>query len=84
MIIETKYNIGDEVWLMYGNRIKKGEVIDLKATVVFLSPAPTITYSIRVKKEEGGYLLNNDKTIKVLPLYEEVLYSTKEELLKSL
>ena len=23
MTIETKYNIGDEVWLMYGDRIKE-------------------------------------------------------------
>lgn len=84
MTIETKYNIGDEVWLRYGDRIKEAEIIDLKATVVFLSPKPTITYSVRVKKEEGGFWLNRDKTIKVLPLYEEMLFPTKEELLKSL
>jgi hypothetical protein len=84
MKIETKYNIGDEVWLRYGDKIKKGEVIDLKATVVFLSSKPAITYSVRVKKEEGGFWLNRDKTIKVLPLYEEMFFPTKEELLKSL
>ena len=49
MKIETKYNIGDEVWFRYGDRIKEAEIIDLKATVVFLSPAPTITYTIRIK-----------------------------------
>lgn len=84
MTIETKYNIGDEVWFRYGDKIKKGEVIDLKATVVFLSSKPTITYSIRVKKGERGFCLNRDKTIKVLPLYEEMLFPTKEELLNSL
>lgn len=84
MIIRTKYNLGDEVWFRYGDKIKKGEVIDLKATVVFLSPNPTITYSIRIKKEKGGFWLNRDKTIKVLPLYEEMLFPTKEELVKSL
>lgn len=84
MTIETKYNIGDWVWFRYGDKIKQGEVIDLKATVVFLSPKPTITYSIRAKKEGGGYWLNRDKTIKVLQLYEESLFPTKEELLKSL
>ena len=61
MTIETKYNIGDEVWLRYGDRIKKAEIIDLKATVVFLSPAPTITYTIRIKNETGGWLLNRDR-----------------------
>lgn len=59
-------------------------MIDLKATVVFLSPEPTITYTIRIKNKTGGWLLNRDKTIKVLPLYEEMLFPTKEELLKSL
>ena len=81
MKIETKYNIGDEVWLRYGDRIKEAEI---KATVVFLSPAPTITYTIRIKNETGGWLLNRDKTIKVVPIYEEMLFPTKEELLKSL
>lgn len=84
MTIETKYNIGDEVWFRYGDKIKKGEVIDLNATVVFLSPAPTITYTIRIKNETGRWLLNRDKTIKVVPIYEEMLFPTKEELLKSL
>lgn len=84
MDIKTKYNIGDEVWFRYGDRIKEAEIIDLKATVVFLSPAPTITYTIRIKNEIGGWLLNRDKTHKVIPIYEECLFPTKEELLKSL
>lgn len=84
MTIETKFNIGDEVWFRYGDRIKEAEIIDLKATVVFLSPAPTITYTIRIKNETGGWWLNRDKTIKVVPIYEEMLFPTKEKLLKSL
>jgi hypothetical protein len=83
MTIETKYNIGDEVWLRYGDKIKEGEIIDINATVVFLSPTPTITYTIRIKKENGGWWKNRDKTYKIIPVYEEVLFPTKEELLKS-
>ena len=84
MTIETKYNIGDEAWLRYGDKIKECEIVDIKATVVFLSPIPTITYTIRLKKENGGLWLNRDGTHKIVPVYEEVLFPTKEELLKSL
>lgn len=78
MIIKTKYNIGQEVWIKgnYGKRIIRGEVQDLRATSVFLDPTPTIEYTIR-------YVNMNGK-LKLFHRLEEDVFPTKEELLKSL
>ena len=77
MTIETKYNIGDEVWT-YGDYHKgciTGEIQDLKATSVFLDITPTIEYTIR--------RVINGK-VKLHHRLEQDLFPTKEELLKSL
>lgn len=78
MTIETKYNIGDEVWVKenYGKNTVQGEVQDLRATAVFLDPTtPTVEYTVRY--------LNKGK-LKLLHRFEEEVFPTKEELLKSL
>ena len=77
MKIETRYNIGDKVYAKgdYGKGIIQCEVQDLRASAVFLGPIPTIEYTVR-------YL--NEGKLKLLHRYEEELFSTKEELLKSL
>lgn len=77
MTIETKYNIGDEVFAKgdYGIGIMQCKVRGLRATKVLLDPTPTIEYCL-------GYY---DKgRLKLLYRLEEDIFSTKEELLKSL
>ena len=68
MTIETKYNIGDEVWFMFDVKPLKGKVVRISE------------YTIKVKvifKDGKEYLFSRDiKDFKLFP--------TKEELLKSL
>ena len=77
MTIETKYNIGDEVWIKkdYKKGIIQGAVQDLRATSVFLCRTPTIEYTIR-------YVNKNGK-LQLFHRLEEDVFPTKEELLKS-
>lgn len=77
MKIETKYNVGDEVWT-YGDYYKgyiTGEIQDLKVTSVFLDITPTIAYTVR--------RVINGK-VKLYHRFESELFPTKEELIKSL
>lgn len=77
MTIETKFDIGQEVWT-YGDYHKgyiTGEIQDLKVTSVFLDITPTIEYTIR--------RVINGK-VKLHHRLEQDLFPTKEELLKSL
>lgn len=78
MTIETRYNIGDEVWIYkdYKKGIIQGQVQDLRATSVFLCRTPTIEYTIRY--------VNNRGNLKLFHRLEENVYPTKEELLKRL
>ena len=72
MIIETKYNIGDEVWcLIVGIPIP---VIVFGIRVVYDKYHKSIRYNLREK-------IDGDITIS---LSESVLFPTKDELLKSL
>lgn len=74
MTIETKYNIGDEVWLMYENRAVAAQVISMKVTVeelMFGTIIKNIYY--RIKNQHF------DREIS-----EHRIYASKEELLKSL
>ena len=65
MTIETKYNIGDEVWFMYRNKIFCGRICCVVAWCNNLS--------YKVSFESGLYTF-----------LEELIFPTKEELLKSL
>ena len=77
MTIETKYNIGDEVWLMYHNKAvrTKTESVKIKKyarRTMGMKIETCITYDVATP---------DDSTIEVI---EESLFPTKEELLKSL
>ena len=74
MTIETKYNIGDEVWLMYENKAVSAQVISMKIVVEELMFG-TIIVSIyyRIKNR------HLDREISELHIY-----ASKVELLKSL
>ena len=68
MTIETKYNIGQEVWFLFDGKPLNGKIVKISE------------YTIKIKvifKDGKGYLFSRDiKDFKLFP--------TKEELLKSL
>ena len=69
MTIETKYNLGDEVWMHLGNECICGKIIELR---------------IYVRKRgirEIYDVFADDESVSMLG---EELFSTKEDLLKSL
>ena len=68
MTIETKYNIGDEVWFMHENRVHKSKIGAIYITLY--DDMRVVKYSF------GNYILEFKEN--------EELYRTKEELLKSL
>lgn len=70
MTIETKYNIGDEVWFILGATAKKGEILEVTFT----------------KREEilTGFYYSVSVGASYASFYEKQLFPTKEELLKSL
>ena len=67
MTIETKYNIGQEVWVRYGNNPLKCIIVDRNDTTRY-------------------YLIEGviDNAIQQGIKHPEALFTTKEELLKSL
>lgn len=72
MKIETKFNVGDEVWFIRHNKITKGEI-----SIVHTSSDGSLTntsYQIRMSSSPADYF----------ELYENEYFATKEELIKSL
>jgi hypothetical protein len=69
MTIETKYNIGDEVWVYYNMMPEKKIITHIN---LYCRKRGTLQTEIR-------YVLNN-----AISVQERALYLTKEELLKSL
>ena len=70
MKIETKYNIGDEVWYILGTNAHKGKVLGITFT--------------KIDEMLTGYYYNVSCGVSHASLYEKHLFPTKEELLKSL
>lgn len=70
MTIETKYNIGDEVWINSLGHHIKGNVDEINISVL-IDGSVHIIYSI----DKSGYFFER---------HGEELFPTKEELLKSL
>lgn len=70
MTIETKYNIGDEVWFMGLGNPKKGVIKTI--TIGVLGDGDV---QLKYALEKSGFWYHR---------YENQLFSTKEELLKSL
>ena len=66
MTIETKYNIGDEVWFNFKGKAKK-----MKVTDVFINLSSNIEIELTAK----GIIIYT---------HPSCVFSTKEELLKSL
>ena len=70
MTIETKYNIGDEVWFQTLGINYKAKVMEIRMRI-FSDNDIIINYSL----ERSGYYYERN---------EDELFPTKEELLKSL
>lgn len=70
MTVETKYNIGDEVWFILGNKARQGKILGITFTKVEYTLI-SYYYNIQVGPSHGFFI-------------ESDLYPTKEELLKSL
>ena len=73
MTIETKYNIGDEVWFMHDNKVKSGTIIKMCVVVERDINSQYVSKSVQY----GFYNFN-------YTYIENRLFPTKEELLKSL
>ncbi len=73
MTIETKYNLEDEVWLMFSNKPCELRIKDVSIhkDINYC----TIKYSGFMLGPNGGNVTN---------VAEDTVYKTKEELLKSL
>lgn len=71
MTIETKYNIGDEVWFMDWNVPTKGIVVKLDIDIARTGD----WYIEHYKVETRGF---------IIPRIGQHIFPTKEELLKSL
>jgi len=69
MKIETRYNIGDEAWIMFSNRPEKQKIHKIEISVLDIN-APVLI----------KYWLSNTNTV----LLESQIIPTKEELLASL
>ena len=70
MTIETKYNIGQEVWFILGHKACQGEILE----IVFNKVGHTLIgchYNVEFGVSHGSF-------------NESELFPTKEELLKSL
>ena len=72
MKIETKYNIGDEVWVKGYDKIERGIIVEIRCRAT-KKGLLDIYYDLKIK----GYT-------NTLPCPEEFIFSTKEELIKSL
>ena len=74
MTIETKYNLGDEVWVMYENKAITAEMLEINISV--LNTKYRGVCADVFCKVKTPYFTRE--------IHESHLYSTKEELLKSL
>ena len=69
MTIETKYKIGDEVWVVAVNQVLMREVVKVRIVGI---------------NEKYGYEVTSDTWLKRGLFEEKRLFPTKEELIKSL
>lgn len=71
MTIETKYNIGDEVWFIWDNIVRNAKIDGIWSITV--NPEKSIIYQLNMTWHDAPLLFK-----------ENALFPTKEELLKSL
>lgn len=76
MIIETKHSINDEVYILYGNKIYKGQVTGIG----FVKSNNLCSWS----EEKLEYCVNILPVKQEVVISENLVFSTKEELIASL
>lgn len=91
MRIETKYNIGDEVWFMWENKVQNGKVervyVEINQDYYSTHPIPFIIEPSSVEyvvKQRTTYEVSYGIKRENIELRAKLLFRTKEELLKSL
>jgi hypothetical protein len=77
MTIETKFNVFDKVWSIYGNNIIEGKVVTIDIDVFATNESHVIDTTIK-------YKVNINKYIRPVEVDEDRLFRTKEDLIKSL
>ena len=80
MVITTKFDYGDDCWIMHTNRPMKARIFGIQfadVTNKFDTHSLNISYIVRVADSIGGF---DDKHIK---LPGEYVFKTKYELLNS-
>jgi hypothetical protein len=75
MIINTKFNIGNEVWIMYANKIRKGEITGF----TYSESNNMCSWSNR-----SEYCINLLPDVQMHICNEVELFRSKEELINSL
>lgn len=82
MIIETKYNIGDEVWVMYNN---KPTCLTIAAMDIWLHKKQLwVKYYMQPYEIDPLKMFNVEYIPYNRAFYEKDVFPTKEELIKSL
>lgn len=71
MILETKYDIKKEVWVIDNNQVYQGVITNITVSVCYEAKT---TYTVRVKNMSGSWTIDRN---------EEQLFESKEELLNS-
>ena len=71
MTIETKYNIGDEVWCIAHDRVR---CLKVQSIQIGITRNTRILYGFNT----------GEALVQHINIYEDFLFPTKEELLKSL
>lgn len=77
MTIETKFNVFDKVWSIYGNNIIEGKVVTIDINVFATNGSHVIDTTIK-------YKVNINKYIRPVEVDEDRLFRTKEDLINSL
>ena len=77
MTIQTKFSVFDYAWSIYGNLAIRGRVMGIDVGVYNVGVDSSI-------KEYTTYKVRVSDQIKPVTVREEMLFKTKEDLLKSL
>jgi len=77
MTIETKFDVFDKVWAIYGNTVTEGRVLTINIHTF-------VTDGNRNTMTTINYKIDINKDIKPVEVREENLFRTKEDLINSL
>lgn len=82
MKVETKFDIGDRVFYMKGNKVENNIIVDIEIRVGLKKENGMINYdNIKAVIKSEIYYLDMNRDLKFHPRW---LFKTKEELLNSL